>query len=72
MYFNQIFRFARDLSVQSGVLDAQTFNSSALSPLPTSISGHRAKRQSAGREQLCQTTFQYITPQAALNSQGIG
>ncbi|XP_055318359.1 protein spaetzle 5 isoform X2 [Sitodiplosis mosellana] len=30
----------------------------------------RPKRQSAGREQLCQTTYQYITPQAALNSQG--
>lgn len=35
-----------------------------------SNSGHRIKRQSAGREQLCQTTYQYITPQAALNSQG--
>lgn len=33
--------------------------------------GHRIKRQSPGREQLCQTTYQYITPQAALNSQGI-
>lgn len=30
----------------------------------------RNKRQSSGREQLCQTTYQYITPQAALNSQG--
>lgn len=33
--------------------------------------GHRIKRQSTGREQLCQTTYQYITPQAALNSQGM-
>lgn len=32
--------------------------------------GPRRKRQSNGREQLCQTTYQYITPQAALNSQG--
>lgn len=33
-------------------------------------SGRRNKRQSAGRESLCETTYQYITPQAALNSQG--
>lgn len=30
----------------------------------------RLKRQSPGRESLCQANFQYITPQAALNSQG--
>lgn len=30
----------------------------------------RRKRQSAGRESLCEATYQYITPQAALNSQG--
>lgn len=34
------------------------------------LNNRRAKRQSTGREQLCQTTYQYITPQAALNSQG--
>lgn len=34
------------------------------------ISNRRAKRQNADRQQLCQTTYQYITPQAALNSQG--
>ncbi|CAD7082169.1 unnamed protein product [Hermetia illucens] len=31
---------------------------------------HRPKRQSAGRVTLCQSTSQYITPQAALNSKG--
>lgn len=31
---------------------------------------HRAKRQSPGRQSLCQANFQYITPKAALNSQG--
>lgn len=30
----------------------------------------RVKRQSTGREELCQTNYQYITPQAALSSQG--
>lgn len=39
--------------------------------MSSSIDGRRNKRQSSGREQLCQTTYQYITPQAALNSQGI-
>lgn len=39
-------------------------------PMSSSIDGRRNKRQSSGREQLCQTTYQYITPQAALNSQG--
>lgn len=33
-------------------------------------SSQRTKRQSSGREELCQTNYQYITPQAALNSQG--
>lgn len=57
----------------------QHINSSKQSGINTSKStsaavdsngSHRIKRQSAGREQLCQTTYQYITPQAALNSQG--
>lgn len=30
----------------------------------------RSKRQAFGKEQLCKSTYQYITPQAALNSQG--
>lgn len=30
----------------------------------------RVKRQSTEREELCQTNYQYITPQAALSSQG--
>lgn len=30
----------------------------------------RTKRQSPGRQSLCQANFQYITPKAALNSQG--
>lgn len=45
--------------------DSRTVSESA-----ESNAGHRIKRQSPGREQLCQTTYQYITPQAALNSQG--
>lgn len=32
---------------------------------------HRSKRQAFGSEQLCKSTYQYITPQAALNSQGM-
>lgn len=45
-------------------------NQNELAGLNDRSTNHRAKRQSAGREQLCQTTYQYITPQAALNSQG--
>lgn len=30
----------------------------------------RAKRQSPGREALCQVSSQFVTPQAALNSRG--
>lgn len=49
------------------------FNSSDSQKLKDAVNlndGRRKKRQSAGREQLCQTTYQYITPQAGLNSQG--
>lgn len=31
---------------------------------------NRVRRQSPGRQSLCQTNFQFITPKAALNSQG--
>lgn len=45
-------------------------NQLSLSELTDRYTNRRTKRQSSGREQLCQTTYQYITPQAALNSQG--
>lgn len=45
-------------------------NQNELAGLNDRSTNRRGKRQSAGREQLCQTTYQYITPQAALNSQG--
>lgn len=45
-------------------------NQNELTGLNDRSANRRSKRQSAGREQLCQTTYQYITPQAALNSQG--
>lgn len=50
------------------------FNSSDSQQMKVAVHSNesrRKKRQSAGREQLCQTTYQYITPQAGLNSQGI-
>ncbi|XP_031640226.1 protein spaetzle 5 isoform X2 [Contarinia nasturtii] len=45
-------------------------NQLTLSELNDRYTNRRTKRQSTGREQLCQTTYQYVTPQAALNSQG--
>lgn len=63
--------FVRDLSKQ---MDTNT--SANISPKENSFnyddgkSDYRPKRQSPGRMELCETNYQYVTPQAALNSQG--
>lgn len=77
------FRYVRDLSTKSQLLSEEylELNSSSSiiigTPLADNLqssydgtSNYRVKRQSPGRQQLCQTNYQYITPQAALNSQG--
>lgn len=72
-------RFSRETATNSSVIatmptPANNLQRSGGENIPSeSNAGYlsrRIKRQSAGREQLCQTTYQYITPQAALNSQG--
>lgn len=83
----KLHRYVRDLSSQlNGALNSsetltpttpsdrsqQKFkNHKPLASYNDIFPNYRAKRQSAGREQLCQATYQYVTPQAALNSQGI-
>lgn len=69
-------RFLRHISTNSTLkatlaMPANNFQRSSFNQHDSLGLNHRSKRQSTGRrEQLCQTTYQYITPQAALNSQG--
>ncbi|XP_037948834.1 protein spaetzle 5-like [Teleopsis dalmanni] len=53
---------SRDVSLNMDLLDIVGVNKED--------SNSRSKRQSPGRSTLCQTTSQFITPQAALNSKG--
>jgi len=55
----------RDISLNMDLLDIVGVD--APNPLKKRS---RTKRQSPGRSTLCQTTSQFITPQAALNSRG--
>ncbi|XP_017096403.2 protein spaetzle 5 [Drosophila bipectinata] len=58
----------RDVSLNMDLLDIVGVDSpNAAQPL---MKRSRTKRQSPGRSTLCQTTSQFITPQAALNSRG--
>ncbi|XP_017000949.2 protein spaetzle 5 [Drosophila takahashii] len=55
----------RDVSLNLDLLDIVGVDA------PSPLKKHsRTKRQSPGRSTLCQTTSQFITPQAALNSRG--
>ncbi|KAH8379546.1 hypothetical protein KR009_005557 [Drosophila setifemur] len=57
----------RDVSLNMDLLDIVGVDSPKANPLKKRS---RTKRQSPGRSTLCQTTSQFITPQAALNSRG--
>lgn len=57
----------RDVSLNMDLLDIVGVDSPNAQPLRKRS---RTKRQSPGRSTLCQTTSQFITPQAALNSRG--
>ncbi|CAD7004773.1 unnamed protein product [Ceratitis capitata] len=54
-------RLSRDVSLNMDLLDIIGVDKGAKT---------RTKRQSPGRETLCKTTSQFITPQAALNNKG--
>ncbi|KAH8305574.1 hypothetical protein KR059_001861 [Drosophila kikkawai] len=56
----------RDVSLNMDLLDIVGVDA----PNPHNQLKKRTKRQSPGRSTLCQTTSQFITPQAALNSRG--
>ncbi|KAH8268787.1 hypothetical protein KR018_006639 [Drosophila ironensis] len=58
----------RDVSLNMDLLDIVGVDTPN-APSPTKKRS-RTKRQSPGRSTLCQTTSQFITPQAALNSRG--
>ncbi|EDV39866.1 uncharacterized protein Dana_GF10234 [Drosophila ananassae] len=57
----------RDVSLNMDLLDIVGVDTPNAQPLRKRS---RTKRQSPGRSTLCQTTSQFITPQAALNSRG--
>lgn len=68
-------RFVRDLSkrkLEEPFADGNTSAtvSSKENGFDDGKTNYRLKRQSPGRMELCETNFQYVTPQAALNSQG--
>lgn len=58
----------RDVSLNMDLLDIVGVD--APNPQHHQQKRSRTKRQSPGRSTLCQTTSQFITPQAALNSRG--
>lgn len=63
-------RFTRDLSSKHSQNDDELAKNATSNVLDDGKTNYRPKRQSPGRIELCQTNYQYITPQAGLNSQG--
>lgn len=70
----QQLRSTRDVSLNMDLLDivgvSNTDNNNNNSKDGGKKKVSRTKRQSSGRSTLCETTSQFITPQAALNSRG--